>query len=80
MPALQSEEARTLTLTYSSGTGVWIRTSLPKTVLMQHLKGGRWTFLTIVRYNSWQDCATNDMNNVTQSNKNQRGWFEFSSL
>jgi hypothetical protein len=47
------------------------------TVLMQHLEGGPWTFLTVVRYNSWQDFATNDMNNVTQSNKNEGGWFEF---
>jgi hypothetical protein len=47
------------------------------TVLMQHLEGGPWTFLTVVRYNSWQDFATNDVNNVTQSNKNEGGWFEF---
>ena len=47
------------------------------TVLMQHLEGGPWTFLTVVRYNSWQDFATNDMNNVTQSNKNEGGWFGF---
>jgi hypothetical protein len=47
------------------------------TVLMQHLEGGPWTFLTVVRYNSWQDFATNDMNNATQSNKNEGGWFEF---
>ena len=24
-------------------------------VLLQHLEGGPWTFLTIARYNSWQD-------------------------
>ena len=47
------------------------------TVLMQHLEGGPWTFLTVVRYDSWQDFATNDMNNVTQSNKNEGGWFDF---
>jgi hypothetical protein len=45
-------------------------------VLMQHLEGGAWTFLTVVRYNSWQDFGTNDMNNVTESNKNSGGWFE----
>lgn len=27
-------------------------------VLMQHLEGGDWTFLTLTRYNSWQDFAT----------------------
>jgi hypothetical protein len=47
---------------------------------MQYPEAGPWTFLTIVRYNSWQDFATDDMNNVTQSNKNQGEWFEFSSL
>lgn len=47
------------------------------TVLMQHLEGGPWTFLTVVRYNSWQDFATNDLNNVNQSNKNEGGWFNF---
>ena len=46
-------------------------------VLMQHLEGGPWTFLTVVRYNSWPDFATNEMNNVTQSNKNEGGWFDF---
>ena len=26
-------------------------------VLLQHLEGGDWTFLTVTRYNSWQDFA-----------------------
>jgi hypothetical protein len=30
------------------------------TVLMQHLEGGAWTYLTVVRYNSWQDFATTE--------------------
>lgn len=30
----------------------------PGNVLLQHLEGGDWTFLTITRYNSWQDLAT----------------------
>jgi hypothetical protein len=46
-------------------------------VLMQHLEGGPWTFLTVVRYDLWQDFATKDMNNVTQSNKNEERWFDF---
>jgi hypothetical protein len=45
-------------------------------ILMQHLEGGPWNYLTIGRYNSWQDFATNDSNNVTQSAKGQGGWFE----
>jgi hypothetical protein len=27
-------------------------------VLLRHAEGGDWTFLTITRYNSWQDLAT----------------------
>jgi hypothetical protein len=27
-------------------------------VVLQHLEGGEWTFLTLSRYNSWQDFAT----------------------
>jgi hypothetical protein len=44
-------------------------------VLMQHLEGGPWRFLTIVRYASWADFATNETNSVAQSNKNTGGWF-----
>jgi hypothetical protein len=45
-------------------------------VLMQHLEGGAWNYLTIARYNSWQDFATNDSNNVAQTAKGQGGWFQ----
>jgi hypothetical protein len=44
-------------------------------VLMQHLEGSAWRFLTIARYNSWQDFAKNDSNNVAQANKKEGGWF-----
>jgi len=44
-------------------------------VLMQHLEGGPWTFLTIARYNSWEDYATNQKNSVAQTNKKEGGWF-----
>jgi hypothetical protein len=30
-------------------------------VLFQHLEGGDWQFMTITRYNSWQDFATDRM-------------------
>jgi hypothetical protein len=30
----------------------------PGTVLLQHVEGGDWTFLTISRYDSWQDFGT----------------------
>ncbi len=44
-------------------------------VLMQHLEGGPWTFLTIARYNSWEDYATNEKNSVAQTAKKEGGWF-----
>jgi hypothetical protein len=45
-------------------------------VLMQHLEGGAWTFLTVVRYDSWQKFATNESNSIAQTNKKQGGWFQ----
>jgi hypothetical protein len=44
-------------------------------VLLQHLEGGPWTFLTVVRYNSWQDYGTSKSNNVAEEAKGQGGWF-----
>jgi hypothetical protein len=45
-------------------------------VLLQHLEGGPWTFLTIARYNSWQDFGTNESNSVAETAKGQGGWFQ----
>lgn len=45
-------------------------------VLMQHLEGANWRFLTIARYNSWQDYATNQSNAVAQAAKNEGGWLQ----
>jgi hypothetical protein len=44
-------------------------------VLMQHLEGSPWTFLTIARYNSWQDFATGEKNSVAQAGRKEGGWF-----
>lgn len=44
--------------------------------LMQHLEGGPWTFLTVVRYDSWQKFATNETNSIAQTNKKEGGWFQ----
>jgi hypothetical protein len=44
-------------------------------VLLQHLEGGPWTFLSIARYNSWSDFATNESNSVADTAKGQGGWF-----
>jgi len=41
---------------------------------MQHLEGGPWTFLTIVRYNSWDDFATGEKNSVAQTTKKDGPW------
>ena len=43
-------------------------------VLMQHLEGSPWTFLTIARYNSWEDFATGEKNSVAQTAKKDSGW------
>jgi hypothetical protein len=43
-------------------------------VLMQHLEGAAWTFLTIARYNSWEDFATGEKNGAAQTTKNDSPW------
>jgi hypothetical protein len=43
-------------------------------VLMQHLEGGPWHFLTITRYNSWQDFATSEKTSVADTLKPDGGW------
>lgn len=45
-------------------------------VLMQHLEGAPWNFLTITRYNSWTDFAANEANSVAQTAKGSGGWYE----
>jgi hypothetical protein len=44
-------------------------------VLMQHLEGADWTFLTIARYNSWEDFATGEKNAIAQTTKKDSLWF-----
>ena len=43
-------------------------------VLMQHLEGGPWQFLTVARYNSWQDFATGAKNGIADTFKAGGGW------
>lgn len=40
-------------------------------VLLQHLEGGPWNFMTVAHYNSWQDLATDrsDPSNATGWNQ-----------
>lgn len=44
-------------------------------VLMQHLEGADWTFLSIARYNSWDDFATGEKNAMAQTTKKDSPWF-----
>ena len=43
-------------------------------VLMQHLEGANWTFLTIARYNSWDDFAKGEKNAITNTTKKDSPW------
>ena len=45
-------------------------------VLLQHLEGGAWNFLSVVRYDSWDKFAKNETNSVAQTNKGTGGWFD----
>ena len=44
------------------------------TVLLQHLEGAAWQYVGIVRYNSWQDMATSQVNTVPQTSKKDSPW------
>jgi hypothetical protein len=43
-------------------------------VLMQHLEGANWTFLTIARYNSWDDFAKGEKAGVANTTKKDSPW------
>jgi hypothetical protein len=43
-------------------------------VLMQHLEGADWTFLTIARYNSWDDFAKGEKTSVANTTKKDSPW------
>ncbi len=43
-------------------------------VLLQHLEGAAWTFLTVARYNSWEDFAKGEKDSVAQTTKKDSGW------
>jgi hypothetical protein len=45
-------------------------------VLLQHLEGGPWQFLTITRYKSWQDFATNEKSSAADTLKPGGGWLQ----
>jgi len=43
-------------------------------LLMQHLEGANWTFLTIARYDSWDDFAKDQKNSVVDTTKKDSPW------
>lgn len=47
-------------------------------VVLQHLEGAPWNFLTITRFNSWQDYATNEDASISamQKTPGQGGWYD----
>ncbi len=50
------------------------------TVLLQHLEGGAWRFLTISRYKNYQDYAKSEAAAVAQVAKGSGGWFRLREL
>jgi hypothetical protein len=46
------------------------------TVLLQHVEGASWNFVTVIRYDSWEKFAANETNSVAQTNKGEGGWFD----
>jgi hypothetical protein len=49
-------------------------------IVLQHLEGAAWTFVAIARYNSWNDFAKNETNNIGQMSKKDSGWFKLRNL
>lgn len=43
-------------------------------VVMQHLEGGPWHYLTLVRYNSWQEYADSEKASIADTLKPDGGW------
>lgn len=48
--------------------------SVAGAVLMQHLEGGPWNFLSISRYASWQDFGAGEKASVADTLKPDGGW------
>jgi hypothetical protein len=50
-------------------------------VVLQHLEGAAWTFVTIQRWNSWADYGKDNVASIAQLAKNpQAGWFKLRDL
>ena len=45
-------------------------------VLMQHLEGGPWQYLTVTRFNSWADFGASESSDTAETVKGSGGWFK----
>jgi hypothetical protein len=43
-------------------------------ILLQHVEGGNWNFLTLTRYNSWQDLGTDRAGVASAAASTPGGW------
>jgi hypothetical protein len=50
------------------------------TVVLQHLEGGAWRFLSISRYKNYDDCGKSEAAVVAQIAKSNAGWFRLRDL
>ena len=46
------------------------------TVVLQHLEGAAWNYLSITRYNSWADFGASEASSLAETNKGSGGWFD----
>jgi hypothetical protein len=50
-------------------------------VVLQHMEGAAWTFVTVQRWNSWPDYGKDNVNSIAQMGRNQQGgWFKLRNL
>ena len=49
-------------------------------VVLQHLEGAAWTFLSVTRYNSWADLAKEDTNSIPKTSKPDSAWSKVRTL
>ncbi|MFN2509114.1 MAG: hypothetical protein ABR589_10130 [Chthoniobacterales bacterium] len=50
-------------------------------VLLRHMEGAAWTFMTITRWNAWADYAKDTTNSIAKMAKDQEaGWFKNRNL
>jgi hypothetical protein len=50
-------------------------------VMLQHMEGAAWTFVSIQRWNSWTDYGKDQVKSIAQSGRGQQGgWLKLRSL